>query len=570
MIKRIETIAFEECSHNPPCHYIEYPTEKRFINQEDKIILGINPDDSDQTQTCNFSELQGFDQCTVVSFSTQLVETISTELNYDGQSLVGEGGGVWGLFLGLSILSILEYILIHMIEIACVSMRPKMWVNLILKFLKLISFVVFVYFSMIGFLKYSREPTSTQVSFVKSDVITEFPYITFCCLEKEDGNIRSRISNPYIRDCEGKLMYLNNENSWSSTYHKTYNNCVTFDLRKERDLVIEEGSLTFGCKVKTINGVIILHDEGSFISDGDYSTILVDSTFKNSHETLQTPNYWLNKNYVIRKTKYSSVSTFEEPCNTDNAKTSESSFETTLPCLYSKYSLRSREETFNNDFLEITIDQTIVVQKTFIEYNAINLTGEVGGTLGMGLGWSVFFFWELLVGLVTKDRTRRMRLNWFGFMSLFWIFIYWSSGAVMDFHYESESMELNLEDKMFPPHITICKVEFEDIYGGSMGWTQLRRTNSFMKWFKDTHPCSGLYPDYKNSIRSCLEQSQYHVVDSLTQYSDNDELPTPILLSLNNSTTLARSLWTKVFHENHGVCYTLDAKNWERYEKSIN
>ena len=93
MIKRIETIAFEECSHNPPCHYIEYPTEKRFINQEDKIILGINPDDSDQTQTCNFSELQGFDQCTVVSFSTQLVETISTELNYDGQSLVGDVGG---------------------------------------------------------------------------------------------------------------------------------------------------------------------------------------------------------------------------------------------------------------------------------------------------------------------------------------------------------------------------------------------------------------------------------------------------------------------------------------------
>ena len=140
------------------------------------------------------------------------------------------------------------------------------------------------------------------------------------------------------------------------------------------------------------------------------------------------------------------------------------------------------------------------MQKTFIEYNAINLTGEVGGTLGMGLGWSVFFFWELLVGLVTKDRTRRMRLNWFGFMSLFWIFIYWSSGAVMDFHYESESMELNLEDKMFPPHITICKVEFEDIYGGSMGWTQLRRTNSFMKWFKDTHPCSGLYPIHQGHV----------------------------------------------------------------------
>ena len=562
MIKRIETIAFEECSHDPPCHHIDYPTEKRFINQEDEIILGINPDDF--TQTCNVSELQGFDQCTVVSFSTQVVETISTELNYDGQSLVGEGGGVWGLFLGLSILSILEYILIHMIEIACVSMKPKMWVNLILKFLMLLSFVVFVYFSMIGFLKYSREPTSTQVSFVKSDVITEFPYITFCCLEKEDGNIRSRISNPYIRDCEGKLMYLNNENSWSSTYHKTYNDCVTFDLRKEKDLVIEEGSLTFGCELKTINGVIILHDEDSFISNGDYSTILVDSTFKNSHETLQTPNYWLNKNYVIRKTKYSSVSTFEEPCNTINAKISESSFEKTLPCLYSKYSLRSREETFNNDFLEITMDQTIVVQKTFIEYNAINLTGEVGGTLGMGLGWSVFFFWELLVGLVTKDRTRRMKLNWFGFMTLFLIFIYWSSGAVMDFHYESESMELNLEGKMFPPHITICKVEFEDIYGGSMGWTQLRRINSFMKWFKDTHPCSGNYPDYKNSLRSCLEQSQHHVVDSLMEYSDNDELPTPILLSLNNSTTLARSLWTKVFHEKHGVCYTLDAKNWER------
>ena len=34
----IETIAFEECSHDPPCHHIDYPTEKRFINQEDEII----------------------------------------------------------------------------------------------------------------------------------------------------------------------------------------------------------------------------------------------------------------------------------------------------------------------------------------------------------------------------------------------------------------------------------------------------------------------------------------------------------------------------------------------------
>ena len=554
----IRTIAYQECSHDPPCQHIEYPTERRAINQEDEILLGINPD-SDQTKTCNVTKLQGFDQCTIVSFSTQAVETISTELNYDGQSLVGEGGGVWGLFLGLSILSILEYILIHMIEIACVSMKPKKWVNLILKFLMLLCFVVFVYFSMIGILKYSREPKSTQVSFIKSDVMAEFPYITFCFLEKEDDNIRSRITNPYIRDVEGKLMYMNNENSWSPVYHKTYNNCVTLDVRMEKDLGIEEGTLTFGCELKTTNAVIILHDKDSFISNVDHSTILVDST-------LQTPNYWISKNYVIRKTKYSSVSTFEEPCNT---KTSESSLERTLPCQYSKYSLRSREETFNNDFLEITMDQTMVVQETSIEYNIINLIGEVGGTLGMGLGWSIFFFWELLVGVVTKERKARMKLNWFGFMSLFGIFIYWSSGAVMDFHYESESMELNLEDKMFPPHITICKIGYEDIYDGSMadpsmGWTQFRQINSFMKWFKDSYPCSGNHPDYKNSLRSCLEQSQYHVVDSVMQYSDNDELPIPILLSQNNSKTLARSLWTKVFHETYGVCYTLNAKSWER------
>ena len=101
MIDMIRTIAYQECSHDPPCQHIEYPTERRAINKEDEILLGINPD-SDQTKTCNVTKLQGFNQCTIVSFSTQAVETISTELNYDGQSLVGEGGGVWGLFLGLS------------------------------------------------------------------------------------------------------------------------------------------------------------------------------------------------------------------------------------------------------------------------------------------------------------------------------------------------------------------------------------------------------------------------------------------------------------------------------------
>jgi hypothetical protein len=37
-----------------------------------------------------------------------------------------------------------------------------------------------------------------------------------------------------------------------------------------------------------------------------------------------------------------------------------------------------------------------------------------------------------------------------------------------------------------------------------------------------------------------------------------------VLASSNTKTDLGNSAWEKVFHETFGICYTFDAKYWER------
>ena len=140
-------------------------------------------------------------------------------------------------------------------------------------------------------------------------------------------------------------------------------------------------------------------------------------------------------------------------------------------------------------------------------------------------------------------------------LTLFVICIYWSHWIVLDHYNENETMELQLVKKIFPPHVTICIVEFED-------WLTFKRKNSFMKWFHKNFPCGREYSDFRNSFKACLKESNELVMDAILQYSDFHELPMVHLISQNETVSLDRSIWKKVFHEVLGVCYTLDSKHW--------
>ena len=88
----------------------------------------------------------------------------------------------------------------------------------------------------------------------------------------------------------------------------------------------------------------------------------------------------------------------------------------------------------------------------------------------------------------------------------------------------------------------------------------------FHDWLDQTFNCSNNKINYKDAIKACLENSQENIIEALMEYSYVSDLPKAILQSSNTTTILDKtSSWEKVFHETFGICYTLDAKYWERY-----
>ena len=233
----------------------------------------------------------------------------------------------------------------------------------------------------------------------------------------------------------------------------------------------------------------------------------------------------------------------------------------TVPCEYSKYELRSFDVDWNDEDLLITVDENLEVRNSYVPYGIGNLMGEVGGTLGMCVGWSILFFTEVLITFLIKNKITRKTLNRMSIIIIITIFLYWSSDFLKQYDEESESMELTLEKENSPPHIMLCKIE----HGSWSGDPAILHNwgNPFMEWFNEKHPCSKDSLTYKDAVKKCLISSD-NIVDDLVLYSVENDLPTAKLMSENTSLTLPQSSWTKVFHDILGVCYTLDTSLWTR------
>ena len=274
------------------------------------------------------------------------------------------------------------------------------------------------------------------------------------------------------------------------------------------------------------HGKLIIHDQNDAISSGNqhYEYIFFG---------LNRFSKYLN----IRKSKFSSVSTLQNPCSIqgydacrkneletgydilatehkchipialkrkigqsphlpvcDNNVTleairlgkEESKCQKLPQCQYSKYLVKSRP-TDKDVFwhFEIAMDENIEVHESFITYGAVNLIGDLGGTMGMCLGWSAFYFIEkFLIHFFSK--TSYMQNKNIVVMLLLSLFLFWSSYVVNDYINETESMELVVENKIYPPVVTVCRMA--PTYVG-MDY-QTDHEYSFMNWLHETHDCS--------------------------------------------------------------------------------
>ena len=584
---------------------------------------------SSDIQKCSLIGNSNLDTCLILSFGHNIVESIVTTASYDSQSLIGEIGGTLGLFLGLSGLSLMEIMIL-------VSSND-LWKKYSQRVLLFAFFIIFVYYGIVAFLKFWEEPKAMQISIKKENLMDEFPYVTFCnepdeglyfyqFIEEQltknttwdhfndDNGFLADIIDPYVKS-NGHVTQLKSEEIVSPVYHRKYGLCYTLDIRKHEDLKIESGPVTLGFKSQLTYGNqgfkwIFLHDFEDLPNVEQPSIPLISLR---------------SKLYMIRKKKYSSISTQNKPCNEDstsfqvckdielhdhfrkqyecqipfllswthasyngslpacNNSVALMAFQTPsdfvtdcksiLPCKYSRYTLRSTEEKVDevhNDVTsfktrEITLDDTLELHESFIGYDAISFIGEAGGTLGMCLGWSLLFFVELLLDYAVQDSKLHKKLNRVGIFSLLLIFLYWSSSTMIDYNEQSESMELSLETMTYPPHITICSKKNYCVNPGNV--VQCKLEYEFMAWLNQTYPCSKNQTDYKNAVIACLQPNHTDILENVRQYSNDDIQilpPTTILSSKSDDLTLNKAVWKSVFHDKYGGCWTLDSKYWHR------
>ena len=298
-----------------------------------------------------------------------------------------------------------------------------------------------------------------------------------------------------------------------------------------------KGSITFGFTVLDLYannanhysgriGKLILHDQNDEISSANPK-----------HEYVFFGQNRFSKYLNIRKSKFNSVSTMQNPCSIegydecrkneletgydilatehkchipialkkkigqspylpvcDNNVTleairlgkEESKCQKLPQCQYSKYLVKSRP-TDKDVFwhFEISMDENIEVHESFITYGAVNLIGDLGGTMGMCLGWSAFYFIEKFLIHFLSKRTHTQNKN-IVVTLLLALFLFWSSYVVNDYINETESMELEVENEIYPPLVTICRMA--PTYVG-MDY-QTDHEYSFMNWLHETHECS--------------------------------------------------------------------------------
>ena len=110
--------------------------------------------------------------------------------------------------------------------------------------------------------------------------------------------------------------------------------------------------------------------------------------------------------------------------------------------------------------LIIHMDNSMMVYKSLISYNGVNLLSDIGGTLGLFLGWSIALCTGFLIKLF-KSKTVRAFFASTIVLILFIGFVQWSTPVFEKFSNQEETVEFQTEKGFSAPYVTMCPRYFE-------------------------------------------------------------------------------------------------------------
>ena len=137
-------------------------------------------------------------------------------------------------------------------------------------------------------------------------------------------------------------------------------------------------------------------------------------------------------------------------------------------------------------------------------------------------------------------------------MTLIVVFIQWSTPIIYKFVDEEEAIEFQKRKGHTFPDITICPRQ------------------SYFDWLFKNFVCVATNDnskfslnDFYGTVKHCLD-TEPEILDTLSSSAFTLENTTIRLESKNESVVIENSILKRVFHEVHGICFTLNANNWER------
>ena len=100
----------------------------------------------------------------------------------------------------------------------------------------------------------------------------------------------------------------------------------------------------------------------------------------------------------------------------------------------------------------------MVEYESLIGYDGVNLLSDVGGTLGLFMGWSIAYCTDIIAKFFKRKTIRSI------FISIIMLilmigFIQWSTPIFYRFAEEVETVEFRKEKSLTFPYVTICPVQ---------------------------------------------------------------------------------------------------------------
>ena len=221
-----------------------------------------------------------------------------------------------------------------------------------------------------------------------------------------------------------------------------------------------------------------------------------------------------------------------------------------VPCEFTKFELITENNVWGynpprHPNVVFKMNSHIEVYQLSIQFTLASLIGEIGGMMGIFLGWSIIMIFETIICILKKRKLKVSLNKWVMITPLLLLSVYWAKDSIVSFAFQAEKTEVQIKTgPLSLPSVTVCPYV------------------AFESWMDLNYPCSQNDSGFLQAVKKCLptEPNMLHEISNKFLEEGPKSLT---LLSEEESLIMDEKDILKVFHSIHGVCYTFHTEKWQ-------